>query len=46
MPPSNDVIAHGRAVFARSGDGGRTWVEMTPQNAREEEIWAMAASPT
>ncbi len=42
---SNDVIAHGRAVFARSADGGRTWVEMTPQNAREEEIWAIAASP-
>ena len=42
---SNDVIAHGRAVFGRSDDGGRTWVEMTPQNAREEEIWAMAAAP-
>ena len=42
---SNDVIAHGRAVFARSTDGGRTWAEMSPQNAREEEIWAMAASP-
>lgn len=42
---SNDLIPHGRAVFARSADGGRTWVEMTPQNARDEEIWAMAASP-
>lgn len=42
---SNDVIAHGRAVFARSDDGGRTWVEMTPQNAREEEIWAISAAP-
>jgi len=42
---ANDVIAHGRTVFARSEDGGRTWVEMTPQNAHEEEIWAMAASP-
>jgi photosystem II stability/assembly factor-like uncharacterized protein len=42
---SNDVIAHGRAVFARSSDGGRTWVEMTPQSARDEEIWAMATSP-
>jgi len=42
---SNDVIAHGRAVFARSADAGRTWIEMTPVNAREEEIWAMAASP-
>lgn len=42
---SNDVIAHGRAVFARSADGGRTWIETAPQHAREEEIWAMAASP-
>jgi len=43
---SNDVIAHGRAVFARSIDAGRTWIEMPPQHAREEEIWAMAAAPT
>ena len=43
---SNDVIAHGRAVFALSADAGRTWAEMSPQNTREEEIWAMAASPT
>jgi hypothetical protein len=42
---SNDVSAHGRAVFARSSDGGRSWTEMAPQYAREEEIWAMAASP-
>jgi photosystem II stability/assembly factor-like uncharacterized protein len=42
---SNDVIARGRAVFARSEDAGRTWVEMAPQSAHEEEIWAMAASP-
>ncbi len=42
---SNDVIAHGRAVFARSTDGGRSWAEMSPQNAHEEEIWAMAAAP-
>ncbi len=42
---SNDVIAHGHAVFARSVDGGRTWTEMIPQSARAEEIWAMAAAP-
>ena len=42
---SNDLVAHGRAVFARSADAGRTWTEMTPQHAREEEIWAMAAAP-
>src|ERR1700676_2867455 len=44
-PASNDIVAHGRTVFARSADGGRTWVEMAPQSAREEEIWAMAAAP-
>jgi photosystem II stability/assembly factor-like uncharacterized protein len=42
---SNDVIAHGRAVFARSEDGGRSWAEMPPRNAHDEEIWAMTASP-
>jgi hypothetical protein len=42
---SNDVTAHGRNVFARSTDAGRTWMEISPQNAREEEIWAMEASP-
>jgi hypothetical protein len=42
---SNDVIAHGRTVFARSLDAGRTWVEMSPHGAHEEEIWALAASP-
>jgi photosystem II stability/assembly factor-like uncharacterized protein len=42
---SNDVVAHGRAVFARSEDGGRTWIDMPPLHAREEEIWAMEASP-
>ena len=42
---SNDVVAHGRAVFARSTDAGRSWVEMPPQHIREEEIWAMQASP-
>ena len=42
---SNDTIAHGRTVFARSADGGRTWAEMVPQSARGEEIWAMAAAP-
>ncbi|HVN27043.1 MAG TPA: hypothetical protein VMT64_01080 [Candidatus Binataceae bacterium] len=42
---SNDTVAHARTVFARSLDAGRSWAEMTPQSAREEEIWAMSASP-
>lgn len=42
---SNEVIAHGRNVFARSTDAGRSWTEMSPRNALEEEIWAMEASP-
>jgi hypothetical protein len=42
---SNDVGGHGRSIFARSNDAGRSWVEMPPQNARDEEIWAMEASP-
>lgn len=36
---------HGRGAFARSEDGARTWVDISPAGAREEEIWALAASP-
>ena len=43
---SNDALTHGRAAFARSDDGGRTWVDMNAAGARDEEIWAMAASPS
>ena len=42
---SNDRVTHGRPAFARSLDGGRTWNEMSPAGARDEEIWALAASP-
>lgn len=42
---SNAVLMHGRAAFASSTDGGRSWSDHTPAGAREEEIWALAASP-
>jgi photosystem II stability/assembly factor-like uncharacterized protein len=35
----------GRGTLARSSDGGRTWGDITPPLAREEEVWAVAASP-
>jgi len=35
----------GRDAVARSTDGGRSWADITPPLAREEEIWAIAASP-
>ena len=39
------TIARGRVVLARSIDAGRTWVDISPPLAREEEVWALAASP-
>jgi hypothetical protein len=35
----------GKGTLARSADGGRTWADITPPLAREEEVWALAASP-
>ncbi len=35
----------GKGMLARSTDGGRTWLDITPALAREEECWAIAASP-
>ncbi len=37
---------HGRGVLTRSTDGGRTWTDITPAVARDEEVWALAASPS
>lgn len=37
--------ARGRAALARSTDGGRTWADITPGAARDEEVWAVAAAP-
>jgi hypothetical protein len=42
---ANAPSSRGRGSFARSLDGGRTWQDATPAGAREEEIWALAASP-
>jgi photosystem II stability/assembly factor-like uncharacterized protein len=35
----------GKGTLARSSDGGRTWTDISPGSAREEEVWAVAASP-
>jgi hypothetical protein len=35
----------GKGTLARSTDGGRTWSDVTPALAREEEVWSVAASP-
>ena len=35
----------GKGTLARSLDGGRSWSDVTPHLAREEEVWAVAASP-
>ena len=37
--------ARGKTSLARSNDGGRSWHEITPRNARDEEVWALAAAP-
>ncbi len=36
---------HGRGTLARSLDGGRSWADISPACAREEQVWALAASP-
>ena len=38
--------ARGKSSLAASDDGGRTWRDITPSTARDEEVWALAASPT
>jgi photosystem II stability/assembly factor-like uncharacterized protein len=35
----------GKGTLSRSTDGGRSWTDITPHIAREEEVWAIAASP-
>jgi photosystem II stability/assembly factor-like uncharacterized protein len=37
--------ARGKGSLASSGDGGRSWHDITPRNAREEEVWAIATAP-
>jgi photosystem II stability/assembly factor-like uncharacterized protein len=35
----------GKGTLTRSTDGGRTWTDISPASTREEEVWAVAASP-
>ena len=35
----------GKGSLARSTDGGRTWSDITPPLAREEDVWALATPP-
>jgi hypothetical protein len=37
--------ARGRVTLARSNDGGRTWADLTPGIARNEDVWAIATPP-
>lgn len=37
--------ARGKGTLARSADGGRTWADITPGPARNEDVWAVAAAP-
>jgi photosystem II stability/assembly factor-like uncharacterized protein len=37
--------ARGRVTLARSTDSGRTWADITPGIARNEDVWAIAAPP-
>jgi hypothetical protein len=37
--------ARGKGALALSDDGGRSWCDVTPGIVRDEEVWALAASP-
>jgi hypothetical protein len=37
--------ARGKGALALSDDGGRSWRDITPGIARDEEVWALAAAP-
>lgn len=37
--------ACGKSSLARSADGGRSWTDITPGVAHDEEIWALEAPP-
>ncbi|HKV54411.1 MAG TPA: hypothetical protein VJN94_07185 [Candidatus Binataceae bacterium] len=37
--------ARGKGSLARSVDGGRSWNDITPGMARDEEVWSLAAAP-
>jgi hypothetical protein len=37
--------ARGKGTLARSVDGGRTWADITPGIARNEDVWAVTPAP-
>lgn len=37
--------ARGKGALARSTDGGRSWSDVTPGMARDEEVWSIATVP-
>jgi photosystem II stability/assembly factor-like uncharacterized protein len=37
--------ARGKGSLAMSADGGRTWRDISPAGAHDEEVWALAAAP-
>ncbi len=37
--------ARGKGSLARSNDGGKTWTDITPSLARDEDVWALATPP-
>lgn len=37
--------ARGKGALSVSDDGGRTWRDITPGIARDEEVWALTAAP-
>src|ERR1700752_1334995 len=37
--------AREKVALARSTDAGRSWQDITPRHARDEEVWAVAAAP-
>jgi photosystem II stability/assembly factor-like uncharacterized protein len=37
--------ARGKGSLARSTDGGKSWTDITPSLARDEDVWAIATPP-
>lgn len=37
--------ARGKTSLARSNDGGRTWIDITPGTIRDEDVWTVATPP-
>jgi len=47
---SNECVALGNArtmrTLSRSRDGGKSWEDITPRGSVDEDVWAIAASPS